>query len=81
MPLTTLDYYAGNTGCLVSACQQALQWLLLLSRGQPVPRCWIDYPYTAEELTLLEKEVLPAMQLFLERVGEIDAGLESGQGS
>ena len=77
MPLTKLDYYAGDPGCLVAACQQALERLLLLSRGQAVPRCWIDYPYTEEEITLLEEEVLPAMQLFLERVGEIDAGLEA----
>jgi hypothetical protein len=74
-----LDYYAGDPGCLVSACQHALERLLLLSRDRPVPRCWIDYPYTEEELTLLEEEVLPAMQLFLERVGEIDAGLEAEQ--
>jgi len=81
MPLTTLDYYAGDPGCLVAACRQALERLLLLSRGRPVTCCWIDYPYTEEELTLLEEEVLPAMQLFLERVGEIDAGLEAEQGS
>jgi hypothetical protein len=53
--------------------------VLQLSRGQAVQRCWIDYPYTEEEITLLEEEVLPAMQLFLERVGEIDAGLEAEQ--
>jgi len=79
MPLTTLAYSTGDPGCLVSACQQALERLVLVSRGQPVPRCWIDYPYTEEELTLLEEEVLPAMQLFLERVGEIDARLEAEQ--
>ena len=79
MTLTTLAYSAGDPGCLVAACQQALERLLLLSRDRAVPRCWIDYPYTEEEITLLEEEVLPAMQLFLERVGEVDAGLEAGQ--
>lgn len=79
IPLTTLEYYAGDPGALVSACQQALERLLLLSRDQAVPRCWIDYPYTVEELLLLEEELLPAMQLFLRRVGEIDAGQEAVQ--
>jgi hypothetical protein len=79
MPLTTLAYSAGDPGCLVLACQQALERLLLLSRYQAVPYYWIDYPFTEEEITLLEEEVLPAMQLFLERVGEIDAGLEPEQ--
>jgi hypothetical protein len=42
-------------------------------------RCWIDYPHTEEEITLLEEEVLPAMPLFLEREGRIDAGQEVAQ--
>jgi hypothetical protein len=75
-----LDYYAGDPGCLVSVCQQALQRLLLRSRGQPVHRCWIDYPYTEEEITLLEEEeVLPPMQVVLEPVAALDAGFEAAQ--
>ena len=67
--------------CLVQSCQQALVWLLrtTTARGQLIPRPWIDYPYGEEEITLLEEEVLPAMEAFLQWVGEIDAALEADQ--
>ncbi len=44
-----------------------------------VPRPWIDHPYGEEEITLLEEELLPAMERFLSRVEEIDLRLEAEQ--
>ena len=44
-----------------------------------IPRSWIDHPYAEEDITLLEEELLPAMEAFLLRVGEIDAALEADQ--
>jgi hypothetical protein len=56
-------------------------WLLRTTsaRGQLIPRSWIDHPYAGEDITLLEEELLPAMEAFLLRVGEIDAALEADQ--
>ena len=63
---------------MVPDCQQALERLLLLSQGQPVQRCLIDYPYTEEEITLPEEEV-PAMKLFPQLVAKLHTGLEATQ--
>jgi hypothetical protein len=38
---------------------------------------WIDHPYGEEEITLLEEELIPAMEQFLARIQEIDAALEA----
>ena len=40
---------------------------------------WIEHPYGEEEITLLEEEVLPALQHCLQRVNEIDAALQEEQ--
>ena len=50
-----------------------------LSVGQPLRRTWIEHPYGEEEITLLEEEVLPALQHCLQRVNEIDAALQEEQ--
>ena len=69
----------GDPVALVESCQRALVWLLRSHRGEPLRRCWIDQPYGEEEITRLEQELLPAMEQFLERIGEIDRQLELGQ--
>ena len=42
-------------------------------------RPWIDHPYGEEEITLIEEELLPAMDRFLSRIEEIDQQLEEAQ--
>ena len=48
-------------------------------RGKPIRRLWIDHPYGEEEITLLEEELIPAMEVFLARIQEIEAVLEAAQ--
>ncbi|MCP9793382.1 hypothetical protein KBZ20_17355 [Vulcanococcus limneticus Candia 3F8] len=62
---------------LVQSCHSALLWILRSHQSQPIPRFWIDHPYGEEEITLLEEELLPALEAFLARTGEIDAGIEA----
>lgn len=62
---------------LVHSCHLALTRLLRTYRGQPIRRLWIDHPYGEEEITLLEEELIPAMEQFLARIQEIDAALEA----
>ncbi|MCP9820018.1 hypothetical protein KBZ18_11010 [Synechococcus sp. Cruz-9H2] len=57
---------------LVESCHSALTWILRRHQGKPIPRFWIDHPYGEEEITLLEEELLPAMEQFLARLKEID---------
>jgi hypothetical protein len=47
----------------------------LLSRDQPLRRTWSEQPYGEEEITRLEKEVLPAIRECLARVDELDQRL------
>ena len=42
-------------------------------------RTWIEFPYGEQEITLLEEEVIPAIQQCLQRVDEIDAALQEEQ--
>jgi len=42
-------------------------------------RTWIEFPYGEEEITLLEEEVIPAIQQCLQRVDAIDAALQEEQ--
>ena len=37
--------------------------ILPLRRGLPLRRTWIEQPYGEEEITLLEEEMIPAIQL------------------
>ncbi|MCP9860373.1 hypothetical protein KBZ33_15330 [Cyanobium sp. Cruz-8D1] len=62
---------------LVHSCHLALTRLLCSHRGKPIRRLWIDHPYGEEEITLLEEELIPAMEQFLARIQEIDAALEA----
>jgi hypothetical protein len=61
---------------LVHSSHLALTRLLRSHRGKPIRRLWIDHPYGEEEI-LLEEELIPAMELFLARIQEIDAALEA----
>ena len=56
---------------------RAIEGILQRSQGQPLRRPWDEQPYGEEEITLLEEEVLPAIQQCLARVGELDQRLES----
>jgi hypothetical protein len=42
-------------------------------------RTWIEFPYGEEEISLLEEEVIPAIQQCLQRVDAIDAALQEEQ--
>ena len=44
-----------------------------------IPRPWVDHPYGEEEITLLEEELLPAMEVFLARLDAIDRAIEADQ--
>ena len=66
---------------LVQSCHSALLWILCTHQSQPIQRFWIDHPYGEEEITLLEEELLPALEAFLARTGEIDAGIEAAHGA
>lgn len=62
---------------LVHSSHLALTRLLRTHRGKPIRRLWIDHPYGEEEITLLEEELIPAMEQFLARIQEIDVALEA----
>ncbi len=64
---------------LVQSCHSALLWILRSHQGKPIPRFWIDHPYGEEEITLLEEELIPALEQFLARTGEIDGVLLAEQ--
>ena len=49
-----------------------MQEILLCRRGLPLRRIWIEQPYGEEEITLLEEEVIPAIQQCLARIDELD---------
>jgi hypothetical protein len=64
---------------LVESCHSALQWVLRRYEGQPLRRTWIEQPYGEEEITLLEEEVIPAIQQCLKQVDELDERLLAQQ--
>lgn len=64
---------------LVESCHSALTWILRRHDGKPIHRFWIDHPYGEEEITLLEEELIPAMEQFLARIQEIDDHLLAQQ--
>lgn len=53
---------------LLDAVLQRLQQILAAHQQRPLPRHWIDHPYGEEEITLLEEEVIPAIQQCLARI-------------
>jgi hypothetical protein len=64
---------------LLESCGKAIESILRGHAGRPVRRTWIQHPYGEEELTLLEEEVLPAIQRCMSRVEEIDQALQLEQ--
>ena len=64
---------------LLESCGKAIESILRGHAGRPLRRTWIQHPYGEEELTLLEEEVLPAIQRCMSRVEEIDQALQLEQ--
>jgi hypothetical protein len=60
---------------LLESCGKAIEAILRGHAGRPLRRTWIDRPYGEEEISRLEEAVLPAIQLCLARVDEIDSAL------
>lgn len=64
---------------LIESCCEGVIRILQCHRGKPIPRFWIDHPYGEEEITLLEEELIPALEQFLGRIKEIDEILQAQQ--
>ena len=64
---------------LLESSLKAIERILLLRRGLPLRRTWIEQPYGEEEITLLEEEVIPPIQQCLKRVDELDERLLAQQ--
>jgi len=64
---------------LLESSLNAIERILQLRRGLPLRRTWIEQPYGEEEITLLEEEVIPAIQQCLSRVDELGARLLAQQ--
>ena len=64
---------------LLESSLKAIERILQLRRGLPLRRTWIEQPYGEEEITLLEEEVIPAIQQCLARVDELDGKLQAQQ--
>ena len=64
---------------LLESCGKAIEGILRGHAGRPLRRTWIQHPYGEEEITLLEEEVLPAIQRCMARVEEIDQALQLEQ--
>ncbi|MCP9852814.1 hypothetical protein KBZ14_08005 [Synechococcus sp. HJ21-Hayes] len=64
---------------LLESTLRSMEEILRRSRGLPLRRTWIEQPYGEEEITLLEEEVIPAIQQCLARVEELDQRLQAQQ--
>ena len=64
---------------LLDSTLRSMEEILRRSRGLPLRRTWIEQPYGEEEITLLEQEVIPAIQQCLKRVDELDERLLAEQ--
>ncbi len=60
---------------LLESTLRSIEGMLRRRQGLPLRRSWIEQPYGEEEVTLLEEEVMPAIQQCLERVEELDQQL------
>jgi hypothetical protein len=49
---------------------RSIEEILRRSRGVALRRTWIEQPYDEEEITILEEEVIPAIQQCLSRVDD-----------
>ena len=80
-PCRAASVSAGGKGCASGSTpfHSALLWILRSHQSRPIPRYWIDHPYGEEEIALLEEELLPALEAFLARTGEIDAVIEAAK--
>jgi hypothetical protein len=65
---------------LLESTLRLVEQILLRRRGLPLRRTWIMQPYGEEEITLLEEEVIPAIQQCLARIEELDARLQQLSG-
>ena len=68
-----------NPFLLLESSLKAIERILRRRRGLPLRRTWIEQPYGEEEITLLEEEVIPAIQQCLARVDELDERLLAQQ--
>jgi hypothetical protein len=66
---------------LLESTLRSLQEILRRSQGGPLRRPWDEQPYGEEEITLLEEEVMPAIEQCLLRVEELDQRLVSQRGA
>jgi hypothetical protein len=64
---------------LLESCGKAIEGILRGHIDRPLRRTWIQQPYGEEEITLLEGEVLPAIQRGMARAHEIDQALQLEQ--
>ncbi len=64
---------------LLESTLRSVEEILLRRRGLPLRRTWIEQPYGEEEITILEEEVIPAIQQCLGRIDEIDGELQVQQ--
>jgi hypothetical protein len=64
---------------LLESTLRSVQEILLRRRGLALRRTWIEQPYGEEEITLLEEEVIPAIQQCLVRIDELDERLLAEQ--
>ncbi|MFM8275819.1 MAG: hypothetical protein ACKN89_02310 [Cyanobium sp.] len=65
---------------LLESTLRSLQEILRRSQGGPLRRPWIEQSYGEEEITVLEEEVMPAIEQCLLRVGELDQRLLGQRG-
>ena len=64
---------------LLESTLRSIEQILRRNQGLPLRRTWIEQPYGEEEITLLEEEVIPAIQQCLARVDELDERLLAQQ--
>ena len=62
---------------LLESSLKAIERILQLRRGLPLRRTWIEQPYGEEEITLLEEEVIPAIQQELLQRCQLEADREA----
>ena len=64
---------------LLESTLRSIEQILRRNQGLPLRRTWIEQPYGEEEITLLEEEVIPAIQQCLARVDALDERLLAQQ--
>jgi hypothetical protein len=64
---------------LLESTLRSVEEIMRRRRGLPLRHTWIERPYGEEEITILEEEVIPAIQQCLARVDELDQRLLAQQ--